>query len=132
MKQQHQSCSIRQAAHKLKYRRPVEAGPKKLQSIKSWDTFAFLGCFPIHTGPTPPSPTNNVGRAYPECFFSEFQRCIGWGRENCKRISKRMHCFMRESRNDKKNMNITLLPQGLFSMIVVSDRTNIKHICCWN
>ena len=47
----------------------MEAGPKKLQSIKSWDTFAFLGCFPIHTGPTPPSPTNNVGRAYPECFF---------------------------------------------------------------
>ena len=21
---------------------------------KSWDTFAFLGCFPIHTSPTPP------------------------------------------------------------------------------
>ena len=88
MKQQHQSCNIRQAAHKLKYRRPVEAGPKKLQSIKSWDTFAFLGCFPIHTGPTPPSPTNNVGRAYPECFFSEFQRCIGGGGRTAREFRK--------------------------------------------
>ena len=32
---------------------------------KSWDTFAFLGHFPIHTGPTLPS--------------SEFQLCIGSG-----------------------------------------------------
>ena len=44
---------------------------------KSWDTFAFLGHFPIHTGPTPP--------LTPQCWirvsriFSEFQLCIGWG-----------------------------------------------------
>ena len=46
---------------------------------KSRDTFAFLGRFPIHTGPTPSlTPTNNVERVYPE-FFCEFQLCIGWG-----------------------------------------------------
>ena len=40
---------------------------------KSWDTFAFLGRFPMHTGPTPPltPQTINVGRVYPE-FFPSF------------------------------------------------------------
>ena len=44
----------------------------------SWDTFAFLGRFPIHTGPTPPlTPQTTLD----ECIqnFSEFQLCIGWG-----------------------------------------------------
>ena len=51
-----------------------------LYGQKSWDTFAFLGRFPIHTGPTPPlTLQNNVGRVYPE-FFSKFQLCIGWGK----------------------------------------------------
>ena len=27
---------------------------------KSWDTFAFLGCFPIHTGPAPPLTTQTM------------------------------------------------------------------------
>ena len=35
-------------------------------------------------------------------IFSEFQFCIGWGRENSKKISKRMHFFIREPRNDRK------------------------------
>ena len=35
-------------------------------------------------------------------IFSEFQFCIGWGRENFKKISKRMHFFIREPRNDRK------------------------------
>ena len=30
---------------------------------------------------------------FPE-FFSQFQLCIGWRRENYKKISKRMHCFV--------------------------------------
>ena len=39
---------------------------------KSWDTFAFMGRFPIHTGPSshPTLPTNNVGHVYPELFPS--------------------------------------------------------------
>ena len=131
MKQQHQSYSIRQAAHKLRYRRPVEAGPKKLQSwTKVLGHFCISGVF---TQAQPlPHPQTTLDACIQSVFFSEFQHCIGWGRENCKRISKRMHYFMRESRNDQKDMNITLLSQGRFSMIVVSDRTNVKHICCWN
>ena len=35
-------------------------------------------------------------------IFSEFQLCIEWGKENCKKISKRMHCFKREPLNDRK------------------------------
>ena len=35
-------------------------------------------------------------------IFSEFQLFIRWGRENCKKISKRMHCFKREPINDRK------------------------------
>ena len=48
-----------------------------------------------------PHPTNNVGRVYPE-FFPSFNFVYGWGRENCKKISKMMHCFKREPRNDRK------------------------------
>ena len=37
---------------------------------KSWDTFEFLGRFPIHTYPAPaPHPKNNVGRMFPDFFF---------------------------------------------------------------
>ena len=35
-------------------------------------------------------------------IFSKFQFCIGWGRENSTKISKRMHFFIREPRNDRK------------------------------
>ena len=66
----------------------------------SWDTFAFLGPFPIHTGPTLPSPHKRCWMRVSR-IFSEFQLCIEWGRENCKKISKRMHCFNREPLNDR-------------------------------
>ena len=48
-----------------------------------------------------PYPTNNVGRVYPE-FLPSFSFVYGGGRENCGKISKRMHCFKREPRNDWK------------------------------
>ena len=69
---------------------------------KSWDTFAFLRHFPIHTGPTPlPSPHKQCWMHVSK-IFSDFQLCIGWGGQNCKKISKRMHCFKREPTNDRK------------------------------
>ena len=57
---------------------------------KSWDTFAFLVRFPIHTGPTRPSPqpTNNVGR-----IFSEFQLCIWWGEGELQEIFEKDALF---------------------------------------
>ena len=36
---------------------------------KSWDTFAFLGRFPIHTGPTPPLTPQTVLHACIQNFF---------------------------------------------------------------
>ena len=64
--------------------------------------FCISGAFSnSHRSNPSPHPTNNVGRVYPE-FFSEFQLCIGWGRENCKKISKTLHCFKREPRNNRK------------------------------
>ena len=47
-------------------------------------------------------------------IFSEFQLCIGWGRENCKKISKRMHCFKREPRNDRKIWILQYCPKDFF------------------
>ena len=69
---------------------------------KSRDTFAFLGRFPIHTGPTPPPPPS------PHTPQTKLDACIhyfffiGWGEKNCKKISKKMHFFMRGPRNDRK------------------------------
>ena len=40
------------------------------------------------------------------------------GRVNCNKISKTLHCFKREPRNNRKNMNIAVLSQGLLSRIV--------------
>ena len=45
---------------------------------KSWDT-AFLGRFPIHTGPTPPLTPQTMLDGCILTFFSEFQLCIGLG-----------------------------------------------------
>ena len=39
---------------------------------KSWDIFAFLGRFPIYTGPTPPlTPQTILDRVHPD-FFPSF------------------------------------------------------------
>ena len=46
---------------------------------KSWDTFAFLGHFPIHTGPTPPLTPQTMLDAYIQNFFwvSTLYRVVG-------------------------------------------------------
>ena len=49
---------------------------------KSLGTFAFLGRFPIHTGPTTPfTPQTELNASIQN--FSELQLCIriGWGKE---------------------------------------------------
>ena len=55
---------------------PVE--DNSLQSLqcynhgqKSWDTFAFLGCFSIHTGPTPPLTPQTMLDACIQNFFRD-------------------------------------------------------------
>ena len=39
---------------------------------KYWDTFAFLGRFSIHTGPTPPLTPQAMLDTYIQIFFSSF------------------------------------------------------------
>ena len=45
---------------------------------------------------------------------------VGEGR-TARKISKTLHCFMRELRNNRKNMNIAVLFQGLLSRITGRD-----------
>ena len=92
---------------------------------KAWDTFAFLGCFPVHTGPTPPLTPQTMLDA---CIqnFSECQLCIGWGNgrgggwmENCKKISKRMHCLTGKGELTEKYECCSTVPRTF-----VQDRLN--------
>ena len=45
---------------------------------KSWDTFAFLGCFQFTQVQPLPSPHKQCSTRVSR-IFSEFQLCIGWG-----------------------------------------------------
>ena len=63
---------------------------------KSWDTFAFLRRFPIHTGPTPPLTPETVLHACIQNFCRVSTLYSVGERENCKKILKSMHCFKRE------------------------------------
>ena len=76
---------------------------------QSLGTLAFLGCFPIRIGPTPPLNPQTTLDSCIQTFFYEFQLCIGWERENCEKISKTMHCFMREPKKLWKIMNTAVL-----------------------
>ena len=69
---------------------------------KSWDTFAFLGCFPIHTSPIPlPSPHKQCGTRVSR-IFSEFQLCIGWGKGELQENFGKDAMLKREPRNNRK------------------------------
>ena len=73
----------------------LQSRTKVLEHLHLW-------AFSNSHGPNPsPHPTNNVGRVYPE-FFPSFNFVQGGGRENCRKISKRMRCFMREPRMTEK------------------------------
>ena len=57
---------------------------------------------------------NNVGHMYPQ-FFQTFNFVQGGGKENCKNILKRMHCFIREPRiAEKHEYCITVVPRTFF------------------
>ena len=91
---------------------PLQHSPSKM-TLPSWTKVLghLLHFWAFSNSPRPnpsPHPTNNVGCMHPE-FFLSFNFVQGGGgggggggRENCKQISKRMHCFMRESRMTEK------------------------------
>ena len=55
--------------------------------LNFWGVFQFTHILPL------PSPHRQRWTHVAE-FFPQFQLCIGWGRENYKKISKWMNCFM--------------------------------------
>ena len=68
------------------------------------------GAFSNSYRPNPsPHPTNNVGRVYPE-FFSEFQLCTGWGKEELQENFERVHCFMREIKLCNEKLSLAIVP----------------------
>ena len=61
----------------------------------------FWGVFQCTQSNPSPYPTNNFGQVYPEFLLSfSFVYGGGGGGETCKKVSKRMHCFKREPRNE--------------------------------
>ena len=85
---------------RLKYNCNMPAG--SYANLRSWKKvlghFGISGAFSNSQRSNPYlHPKNNVGRVYPE-FFMSFNFVLGGGRENYKKISKRMHCFKREPR----------------------------------
>ena len=77
----------------------------------SWDTFAFLAVFQFTQAQPLPSPHKQhwtrVSRT-----FSGFQHRMGWGRENSKKNSKRMNCFMRKPRMKEKYEYCITVPRS--------------------
>ena len=70
---------------------------------KSWDTFAFLGRFLFHKGPTPPGPSPHK------------QSCYRLGEGELQENFEKDTRFYEGTHKWQKNM---LLSQGLLSMIV--------------
>ena len=78
--------------------------------------FCIFGAFSISHRPNPsPHPTNKVGSMYPE-FFPSFKR----------KFQKRMYCFMRQPRNNRKILILDYCPKDfcprLQSWTEVSER----------
>ena len=84
---------------------------------KSWDTFAFLGRFPIHTGPTPPlTPQTMLDACIQNFFWVSTLYRVGGGRT--AREFQKGYTVLRRKREMTENMNIAVMSQGLLSRIV--------------
>ena len=68
---------------------------------KSWNIFAFVGVFQFTQVQPLPSPHKQCWTRASR-IFSEFQLCIGWGEGQLQEISKTLHCFKREPRNNRR------------------------------
>ena len=77
---------------------------------KSWDTFAFLGRFPIHTGPTPPLTAQTMLDPCIQKLFRVSTLYRAGGGRTAGKFRKRCTVLRGNPRNDK-NMNITVLSQ---------------------
>ena len=86
---------------------------------KSWDTFAFLGRFPIHTGPTPPLTPQTMLDACIQNLFRVSTLCRVRGGRTAR--SFRRGCTVLKGEREmteKYESLITVLSQGRLSRIV--------------
>ena len=95
----------------------------------------FLDVFQYQPPPPPPLFTSQkMLHAYIQKFSPSFSFVEGGGRENCKKISKRKHCLMREPRNYRKFWILHYCPKDFLSMIVVFIRiisSRVESECCF-
>ena len=88
--------------------------------LRFWGDFQFTQVQPL------PSPhkqcCTHLSRIFPSSNF-----WIGWGRENCKKISKRMHYFKREPGNDRIIWIFSTVPRTF-----VQDCSSNFWACKWN
>ena len=92
--------------------------------------FGVSGMFSNSHRPNPSPHPHKQSWTRVSRIFSEFQLCIGWGwgRENCKKISKRIFCFIREPRNGRKiwMRHYRLRAVPLFSVVRRAKRETLK------
>ena len=78
---------------------------------KSWDTLHFWGVFQFTHAQPLPLPHKQSWARVSEIFFRVSTLYRVGGRENCKKILKRMYCFMREPKNDRKLWILNYCPK---------------------
>ena len=85
---------------------------------KSWDTFAFVELFSIHTYPAPLPPHKQRWTRLSR-MFSEFQHCVGWGKRELQEKFEKDALF--NTQKLPKILNTALLSQGfLFRSVVIN------------
>ena len=80
---------------------------------KSWDTFAFLGSFLIHTRSTPPPSPQAKLDACIQNLFSEFHYCVGWEEGKLQENFEKCALFYKGTQRLQKIVITALLSQGL-------------------
>ena len=93
---------------------------------KSWDTFAYLGHFPIHTGPTPPLTSQTMLDACIQNFFWVSTLCrLGGGRTARKFRKRRTVSWGNRKVTEKFECCITN-PRTIVALLISSEGTRVK------
>ena len=107
-----------------------------------WTLVHFWGLFQFILAQPLPSPHKQRWTRVSRIFFSKFQLCTGWGKEELQENFERVHCLMREIKlcNEKLWLSTTPVsgqprPQRHFRTVVDSNRSvslpfDIRKILC--
>ena len=70
--------------------------------VHFWGVFQFIQALPLNSQTTVDACNQN--------FFSEFQLCTGWGKEELQENFERVHCFMREIKLCNEKLSLAIAP----------------------